>query len=47
MGKNSNAAGSENQILFATGNNGKMKEIKRILEDLGMEICSIDRKSVV
>ena len=46
MGKNSNAAGSENQILFATGNNGKMKEIKRILEDLGMEICSMKEAGI-
>ena len=30
-----------NQIIFATGNEGKMKEIRLILEDLGAEILSL------
>lgn len=29
------------KIVFATGNEGKMKEIRLILADLGMEICSM------
>ena len=32
---------SENRIVFATGNAGKMKEIRLILADLGMEILSM------
>ena len=38
------------RIVFATGNENKMKEIRMILADLGMEIVSMreaDRKSVV
>lgn len=31
----------ENRIIFATGNEGKMREIREILKDLGMEVCSI------
>lgn len=30
------------KIVFATGNAGKMREIRRILEDLGMEILSME-----
>lgn len=30
-----------NKIIFATGNQGKMKEIRMILQDLGVEICSL------
>ena len=45
----------KHRIIFATGNEGKMKEIRMILADLGMEILSMkeakvqleDRKSVV
>lgn len=29
------------KIIFATGNEGKMKEIRMILSDLGYEICSM------
>ncbi len=29
------------KIIFATGNAGKMKEIRMILSDLGYEICSL------
>ena len=29
------------KIVFATGNEGKMREIRLILSDLGMEICSM------
>ena len=29
------------KIIFATGNEGKMREIRMILEDLGMEILSM------
>ena len=32
---------SNNRIVFATGNEGKMKEIRLILADLGMEILSM------
>ena len=31
----------KNRIVFATGNEGKMREIRLILEDLGMEIVSM------
>lgn len=31
----------KNRIVFATGNEGKMREIRLILEDLGMEILSM------
>lgn len=33
-------------IIFATGNQGKMKEIKVILEDLGMEILSMKEAGI-
>ena len=29
------------RIIFATGNEGKMREIRMIMEDLGLEILSI------
>ena len=29
------------RIIFATTNEGKMKEIRLILKDLGIEICSL------
>jgi len=31
----------ENRIIFATGNEGKMREIREILKDLRMEVCSM------
>ncbi len=31
----------EKRIIFATGNEGKMREIREILKDLGMEVCSM------
>lgn len=34
------------QIIFATGNVGKMKEIRMILEDLGMEILSMKEAGI-
>lgn len=34
------------QIIFATGNAGKMKEIRMILEDLGMEILSMKEAGI-
>ena len=37
---------SVNTILFATGNAGKMKEIRRIMEDTGMEIRSIKEAGI-
>lgn len=35
------------QIIFATGNQGKIKEIKKILGDLGMEILSMKEAGIV
>ena len=37
---------SINKIIFATGNAGKMKEIRMILDDLGMEILSMKEAGV-
>lgn len=34
------------KLIFATGNEGKMKEIRLILEDLGMEILSMKEAGV-
>ena len=34
------------KILFATGNQGKMRDITRILEDLGMEISSMKEAGI-
>ena len=31
----------EHRIIFATGNEGKMREVRLILADLGMEILSM------
>lgn len=31
----------ENKIIFATGNEGKMREIRLILKDLGMDVISM------
>ncbi len=36
----------ERRIVFATGNEGKMKEIRLILADLGMEIRSMEEAGV-
>lgn len=36
----------EHKIVFATGNEGKMKEIRMILSDLGMEILSMKEAGV-
>lgn len=33
--------GKEMRIIFATGNEGKMREIRMIMEDLGLEILSM------
>ena len=30
-----------NRIIFATGNEGKMREVREILADLGMEVVSM------
>jgi XTP/dITP diphosphohydrolase len=35
-----------NKIIFATGNEGKMKEVKSILADLGMEILSLKEAGI-
>lgn len=37
---------SENKIIFATGNEGKMREIREILKDLGMEVLSMKQAGV-
>ena len=34
------------RIVFATGNENKMKEIRMILEDLGLEILSMKEAGV-
>nr|WP_314461857.1 RdgB/HAM1 family non-canonical purine NTP pyrophosphatase [uncultured Clostridium sp.] len=36
----------ENRIIFATGNEGKMREIREILKDLGMEVCSMKEAGI-
>lgn len=36
----------ENKIIFATGNEGKMREVREILSDLGMEILSMKEAGV-
>ena len=36
----------KHRIIFATGNEGKMKEIRMILADLGMEILSMKEAKV-
>lgn len=35
------------KLIFATGNEGKMKEIRMILEDTGMEILSMKEAGIV
>ncbi|MEY8357034.1 RdgB/HAM1 family non-canonical purine NTP pyrophosphatase [Lachnospiraceae bacterium 54-53] len=32
---------NDNKIIFATGNEGKMREVREILKDLGMEVLSM------
>ena len=34
------------KIVFATGNEGKMREIRMIMEDLGLEILSMKEAGV-
>lgn len=34
------------RIVFATGNQGKMREIREILGDLGVEICSMKEAGI-
>lgn len=34
------------RIVFATGNQGKMREIREILGDLGVEICSMEEAGI-
>ena len=34
------------KIIFATGNEGKMREIRMILEDLGMEVLSLKEAGI-
>lgn len=36
----------KNKIVFATGNSGKMKEIRVIMQDLGMEILSMKEAGI-
>ena len=36
----------KNRIVFATGNENKMREIREILSDLGMEIISMKQAGV-
>ena len=36
-----------NKIIFATGNAGKMKEIREILQDMNMEILSMKEAGMV
>ena len=35
-----------NKIIFATGNEGKMREVRMILEDLGAEILSLKEAGI-
>ncbi len=35
-----------NRIIFATGNEGKMREIRSILEDLGLEVLSMKEAGI-
>ena len=34
------------RIVFATGNQGKMREIREILGDLGLEVCSMKEAGI-
>lgn len=36
----------KNRIIFATSNEGKMKEVRSILEDLGMEVLSMKEAGI-
>ena len=36
----------EKKIIFATSNEGKMKEVRSILEDLGMEVLSMKEAGI-
>ena len=36
-----------NQIVFATGNEGKVKEVKMIMRDLGMEVISLKEAGII
>ena len=36
----------EHRIIFATGNAGKMKEIREILQDMNMEILSMKEAGI-
>jgi len=36
-----------NQIVFATGNEGKVKEVKMIMQDLGMEVISLKEAGII
>lgn len=37
----------EKKVIFATSNEGKMKEVRSILEDLGMEVLSMKEAGIV
>lgn len=37
---------NDTRIIFATGNPGKMKEIRMIMDDLGLEICSMKEAGI-
>ena len=36
----------DNRIIFATGNEGKMKEVRIILADLGLEVLSLKEAGI-
>ena len=36
----------EKRIIFATGNEGKMREIRMILEDLGVPVLSMKEAGI-
>ncbi len=36
----------DTRIIFATGNSGKMREIRMIMADLGLEICSMKEAGI-
>ena len=36
----------EKRIIFATGNAGKMREIREILKDMGLEILSMKEAGI-
>ena len=36
----------ERKVIFATSNEGKMKEVRAILEDLGMEVLSMKEAGI-